>query len=1047
MIGLKKLNAKDWTTNQRSLKARSIRWALLARRKFIGSALTALKSSKSPDTAKVRMGFRRCLLIIKKLKKGRVSKSDIEFALTFLQEYDEAELTNVLGEDKEQVNSTSDILSDNSAIDWFLGLAKKSLANSFTFKEFKPKLTSNARSFTDSDEALGRLFKQATSLLLSPANVEYITRCIDDLMGTKTRKANDRTRDSLQASSSAELSFQEFQQVSFTGIMDAVRADKALLASKLSAMHKNLMTSNKHYKKIFANEDESSFAASMAPLLLGAFAIVLVKALGSALIDKFSKEIEDLKESLNPFSGMDLNLDLKTEDVMKYITEAAKMSPLFGPMGMVNGVMQIKDSQIGQYFAEKFTTDMSLVPAFNDKILKGSVVALSPAIGTVIGGSGAGIVGALGSFFIQDSASAVRFLQGSSELVQGMSRTLAASPFGWGLKALEKGFKWLTDSLNRDQEIMKQMPANPVMSGSIVGADIGMAGMGNGLGNNSKFGYDPTGGKGRLTSPFGKRTHPVTGEKGKFHNGIDVAAPVGTPIYSPAPGIVTFSGMKGNNGNLVTINHGNGLVTAYAHNSRNVVKQGQTVTAGQNIALMGSTGRSTGSHVHFSVIQNGTHVDPTKMNFGSLQGGGMALGARIGAQLGTETSDLASGTVKQAAQSGKTATVSKKKAEAAKGETKTAQATKTTNPAKEAEAKRTQQEAKLKKQASRTVTNTVYSPQITHSLQTQITEKTTQAYTRLEQTIQVEANGFDYEPSVLSEQAESVAVNPTIITKPLSSTNTSLFSNVGSKETREIKNISRVEQDKSTRSNQVKPKVKQDSSKTIQPKKSVQIEQPQQVESREISNTLVKKTSVTSSSLGVPLSASTQEGFGLLPSLHTTPTMPTVLTAPTMPILFETPKSNSERTESAVAPAKGLKETFKNEALSILPQAANTLLQGGSIKDVVTNSLSGLASKYVMPTILNKAESVKSDVLSGTSPLKAISKIFSKNKDEAKDTLPRRSPLVQKQLTEPKKVKEEKPKDESGTSGLMAGGSEQKNAMSSIGSSGFRNLPIYQLLG
>ena len=57
MIGLKKLNAKDWTSNQRSLKARSIRWALLARRKFIGSALTALKSSKSPDTAKVRMGL------------------------------------------------------------------------------------------------------------------------------------------------------------------------------------------------------------------------------------------------------------------------------------------------------------------------------------------------------------------------------------------------------------------------------------------------------------------------------------------------------------------------------------------------------------------------------------------------------------------------------------------------------------------------------------------------------------------------------------------------------------------------------------------------------------------------------------------------------------------------------------------------------------------------------------------------------------------------------------------------------------------------------
>ncbi len=114
---------------------------------------------------------------------------------------------------------------------------------------------------------------------------------------------------------------------------------------------------------------------------------------------------------------------------------------------------------------------------------------------------------------------------------------------------------------------------------------------------------------GRVTSEFGVRRDPITGAP-KFHGGIDVAAPPGTPIHAVAEGEVVFSGRRGPAGNLVTIRHDDGTVTSYAHAARTLVAVGQKVAAGDVVATVGSSGRSTGPHVHFSVRRDGQLVDP-----------------------------------------------------------------------------------------------------------------------------------------------------------------------------------------------------------------------------------------------------------------------------------------------------------------------------------------------------------------------------------------------------------------------------------------------------
>jgi murein DD-endopeptidase MepM/ murein hydrolase activator NlpD len=117
--------------------------------------------------------------------------------------------------------------------------------------------------------------------------------------------------------------------------------------------------------------------------------------------------------------------------------------------------------------------------------------------------------------------------------------------------------------------------------------------------------------EGWISSYFGRRADPFTGFSA-FHKGIDFAGPAGTQVTAVAAGLVTWSGDRSGFGMMVEVNHGNGLATRYGHNEKVLVRQGEMVRKGQPIALMGSTGRSTGNHLHFEVLKNGQQVDPQR---------------------------------------------------------------------------------------------------------------------------------------------------------------------------------------------------------------------------------------------------------------------------------------------------------------------------------------------------------------------------------------------------------------------------------------------------
>ena len=112
-----------------------------------------------------------------------------------------------------------------------------------------------------------------------------------------------------------------------------------------------------------------------------------------------------------------------------------------------------------------------------------------------------------------------------------------------------------------------------------------------------------------ITSPFGEREAPLGGGT-QFHTGIDISVPVGTAVRATGDGVISFSGWNAGSGNLVVVEHGAGYSTFYAHNSSVAVKTGQLIKRGDIIAYSGSTGNSTGPHVHYEVWQQGRAVNP-----------------------------------------------------------------------------------------------------------------------------------------------------------------------------------------------------------------------------------------------------------------------------------------------------------------------------------------------------------------------------------------------------------------------------------------------------
>lgn len=118
------------------------------------------------------------------------------------------------------------------------------------------------------------------------------------------------------------------------------------------------------------------------------------------------------------------------------------------------------------------------------------------------------------------------------------------------------------------------------------------------------------GGSARVSSRFGPRADPIHG-RASFHQGVDIAAPNGSPIHVARDGVVSFAGDRGGYGLVVEVDHGDGLVTRYAHASRLHVQAGDKVSAGDRVADVGSTGRSTGAHVHVEAFERGKRVDPS----------------------------------------------------------------------------------------------------------------------------------------------------------------------------------------------------------------------------------------------------------------------------------------------------------------------------------------------------------------------------------------------------------------------------------------------------
>ncbi len=116
---------------------------------------------------------------------------------------------------------------------------------------------------------------------------------------------------------------------------------------------------------------------------------------------------------------------------------------------------------------------------------------------------------------------------------------------------------------------------------------------------------------GKLSSPYGRRVHPMK-QSIEYHTGMDLSAPLGTPIHATADGIVSFAGWSGRSGLLIGIEHGFKMATFYAHTHKIIVKAGERVKRGQVIGYVGTTGGSTGPHVHYEIWVKGKSVNPSE---------------------------------------------------------------------------------------------------------------------------------------------------------------------------------------------------------------------------------------------------------------------------------------------------------------------------------------------------------------------------------------------------------------------------------------------------
>jgi murein DD-endopeptidase MepM/ murein hydrolase activator NlpD len=179
----------------------------------------------------------------------------------------------------------------------------------------------------------------------------------------------------------------------------------------------------------------------------------------------------------------------------------------------------------------------------------------------------------------------------------------------------EEGVAWYTDSPqdNRYQAILRERQVKAKAVKQTTPAHLAATGIETRL-RPTLSATEPAEGEhlvlpvqGKITSLTGLRHDPIDG-KLRHHNGVDIAAATGTPVKPVAPGVVVFSGVRPGYGNMVIVDHQNGTLTVYAHHSLNMVAVGDQVSTGSVIALTGSTGRSTGPHLHFEAWQDGENI-------------------------------------------------------------------------------------------------------------------------------------------------------------------------------------------------------------------------------------------------------------------------------------------------------------------------------------------------------------------------------------------------------------------------------------------------------
>lgn len=170
----------------------------------------------------------------------------------------------------------------------------------------------------------------------------------------------------------------------------------------------------------------------------------------------------------------------------------------------------------------------------------------------------------------------------------------------------------LTDEIARKEQEYNEAKEKENQAAAPSGGNSG----GNGTGGNGGGGTTSSGflfplpaGSSVITSPYGFRYHPIDGQY-RFHNGVDLGAAAGTPIYATKSGTVTTATYASGYGNYVTINHGDGFSSLYGHMTYYTVSYGQTVSQGEIIGYVGSTGYSTGNHLHFTLFYNGSTVNP-----------------------------------------------------------------------------------------------------------------------------------------------------------------------------------------------------------------------------------------------------------------------------------------------------------------------------------------------------------------------------------------------------------------------------------------------------